>query len=254
MKFGIMDAVLGTKTDTDAFARAARIGVDGIEINLRVADLKNPSDRRADALRELAQQHRLAIPSTVLGEHNSGGVATWWRGADAEDEIRLAIDFTAAVGAKVLLVPFFFFNEPRGRAHRTAAAERIKPLAAHAHKLGVSFAFEGVASARHLLEMAATIDSPAFGIYFDMGNATWCDFDAPGEIRTLGSLIHQSHAKDAATFTGDARLGQGRVDHDACARAFREIGYDRWIVLETPAGTDEQIATDLAYARKVYAR
>jgi sugar phosphate isomerase/epimerase len=251
MKFGVMDAVLGTKTDADAFARAKRIGCDGIEINLSIKHLRDASDPRAAELQQLTQQHALPIPSTVLGEHNSGGLATWWRGRDADEEVRLALDFTARVGARVLLVPFFF-NEPKGKTHRDAVAERLKPLAAHADKIGVELAFEGVNRAEHLVEMARQIASPAFGVYFDMANVTWCELDAPNEIRTLGTLVKQSHAKEAKTFTGDARLGAGKVDHAGCATAFKSVGYDKWLVLETPSGTDQEIAGDLATARRFY--
>ena len=252
MKFGIMDVTLGQSTDSDTFARAAQLGAEGVEINLKIADLRDPQSPRAVRLAALAQQYGISVPSTVLGEHNSGGLATWWRGKEADEEVRLALEFTASIGATTLLVPFFFFNEPKGRTHRVALAERIKPLAERAERVGVTFAYEGVTSAEQMLEMAERVASPAFGVYFDMANVTWCDLDAPAQIRALGSLLRQTHVKDARTFTGDARLGEGRVDHLACAAAFRSIGYDRWMVLETQGGKDAEISGDLAAARRVY--
>ena len=103
-----------------------------------------------------------------------------------------------------------------------------------------------------MVEMARQIGSDHFGVYYDVANTTWCDRDAPAEIRALGSLLRQAHAKEAKVFTGDARLGTGRVDHAACAVALKAIGYDRWIVLETPGGSDAEITGDLAFARKTY--
>jgi sugar phosphate isomerase/epimerase len=253
MKFGIMDGILGSE-DSEVFERGKRLGFDGIEIDLKISHLRDSKNDRGSRLRELSQKHGLPIPSAVLSEHNSGGIATWWRGAVADEEIRLAIDFMATIGATTLLVPFFFFNEPKGATHRRAVAERIKPLAEHAGKRGVWFAFEGVNRAEELREMAAQIKCDHFGVYFDMANVTWCDHDAPSEIRALGSLIRQSHAKEANKFTGDAHLGAGRVNHAACADAFKAIGYDRWIVLETPRGTDEEIKSDLAFSRRIYCR
>jgi sugar phosphate isomerase/epimerase len=248
MKFGAMDVVLG-KSGDELFDRAKTLGLDGVEINLSVKELKTSKWRD---LKASAARFGLEIPSTVLGDHNSGGLATWWRGKEAEEEVIAGLDATKEMGATTMLLPFFFFNEPKGRTHRDAVADRLIPLCAHAQSIGVVLAFEGVLSAAHLIEMAQRINSPAFGVYFDMANLTWCDFDAPDQIRQLGKLIRQSHAKDAKTFTSDARLGQGRVDHAACAQAFKSIGYNRWIVLETLGGTDAEIGGDLAFARKHY--
>jgi sugar phosphate isomerase/epimerase len=248
MKFCAMDVVIG-KADATTLRRARHLGMDGIEINLTIRELGSDRWKRlADDAREL----ELEIPSAVLGEHNSGGIATWWRGKDADDEIAGALHATAELGATTLLVPFFFFNEPKGRSHRAAVANRLKPLCETAEALEVVIAFEGVLPTEHLIEMSQSIASPAFGVYVDPANITWCDMDAPTQIRQFGKLVRQVHGKDASTFTGDARLGRGRVDHAACAQALREIGYDRWIVLETPGGSDDEIASDLAFARKTY--
>lgn len=251
MRFGAMDGVLG-RNDAEAFARARRLGLDGVEVNLRVAELRDAACARPAALRRLSEEQSLAIPSLCLGEHNSGGVATWWRGSDAEEEIRLAIDWAGRLGAETLLVPFFFFNEPKGAAHRKALAERLRPLVELAATRGVTIAYEGVLPARHLLEMAGLVGTGGFGVYFDVANAAWCDLDPAAEILALGALLRQCHAKEATAFTGDARLGEGRVDHAACAAALRSIGYDRWIVLETPGGADDDIARDIAFARRTY--
>lgn len=252
MKLGAMDNVLGNGTDAANFERARRLGLAGIEVDLRVAELKQPDLARPEELAKLAEKHGMMIPSLVLGEHNNGGLATWWRGCEADEEVSAAIRWCALLKAQTLLVPFFFMNEPKGKTHRMAVAERLKPLCAQAERAGVTLAFEGVLQAEHLKEMAHLIHSPAFGVYFDVANTTWCDYDPAAEIRALGPLIRQVHAKEAKVFTGDARLGEGRVDHIACAAALREIHYDRWLVLETPKGSDEEVTKDIAFAQRVY--
>ena len=57
------------------------------------------------------------------------------------------------------------------------------------------------------------------------------------------------HAKD----TDRQMLGDGRVDFDSVDAAIREIGYDGWIVLETPTGDDPMAANaqNLAFIRKL---
>jgi len=254
MKLASMDSVLKAANDADAFAKAKSLGLDGIEINLKLAGLRDPTSARPTRLRELAAEHDLDLASMVLGEHNSGGIATWWRDRSADDEVRRAVEWCSDIGAQTLLLPFFFFNEPKGRTHRAAVAERLKPHCERAAELKVVIAFEGVLTAEQLLEMANAIDSPGFGVYYDPANATWCDHDVASEIRALGKLIRQMHIKDAKTFTGDVPAGEGRVDWKGVVAALDAIGFDRWLSLETPPGPIESIAKSVAFARKTFPR
>jgi sugar phosphate isomerase/epimerase len=78
--------------------------------------------------------------------------------------------------------------------------------------------------------------------------------DSGTELRALGSLVRRVHFKDARVQTGDCPPGLGRVDFGDSARALDEIGYDDWVVLETPPGPAELVARDLAFARSVLPR
>ena len=57
------------------------------------------------------------------------------------------------------------------------------------------------------------------------------------------------HAKD----TDGKMLGEGGVDFGSVDAAIRDIGYDGYIVLETPAGDDPRAAhaQNLAFVRKL---
>lgn len=254
MNIGSMEHVLRGESDADTFARAANVGLAGVEIGLTVAQLRDPASRPMSRLRDLAEAAGVLIPSCGLGDHNSGGLAAWWRGPDAEEEVRLAIDACRTLGADTLLLPFFFFNEPKGRSHRRALAERLKPVCDHAAASGVVLAYEGTLPATLLRELADTIKSPAFGVYYDPANATWCDHDVPADIRLLGPLLRRTHIKEANTFTGDAPPGEGRVDWTGFADALNDIDYRGWLILETPPGPPESVARDFAFARRLAAR
>ena len=251
MKLGAMDNVL-SPTIAEAFVRAKRLGLDGVEVSLSIQPLVAGDRSAIDAARIASGDSQLPITSAVLGEHNAGGVASWWRGKAADDEVRVALDACHALGCRDLLVPFFFFNELKGKTHRENAAERIRPLAMYAESIGARFCFEGVNPAEELLEIAAAVDCPAFGVYFDPANVTWCDCDPVEQAKALGSKLFRSHLKEAKIFTGDVRLGQGRVNHRDFALALKSIGYDGWLVLETPPGSDSEIQRDIDFARSVY--
>ncbi len=81
--------------------------------------------------------------------------------------------------------------------------------------------------------------------------------DLPTGIRNLGQSaiggIHFKDVKMTAPPEYNVRLGEGNVDFRAVAQSLKAIGYDGWIVLETPAG-DEPLSNakaDLAFARSV---
>ena len=240
-----MDKVVG-KTRPEAFARAAELGFDGVEVNLTADDLADDGPLRRDV-----EASPVAVPSLVLGQHNHGGLAAPWLAEKAATEIETAVALCSKLSIKTLLVPFFFWNEPKGERHRAMVAANLKPLAKSAAEQGVTLAFEGVLPAAHLVEMAERIGD-GFGVYYDPANLAWCDLDPAAEFRTLGPLVVAAHAKDAADFTGDARLGEGRIDHASVAAAMREVGYDGWLTLETKGG--DATADELEFARRVYAQ
>jgi sugar phosphate isomerase/epimerase len=68
-------------------------------------------------------------------------------------------------------------------------------------------------------------------------------------MRQLGDLVGMIHAKD----TDRKRLGEGKVDFKGVDAAIREIGYDGYIVLETPVGDDPRAdnAFNLAFIKKL---
>jgi sugar phosphate isomerase/epimerase len=66
--------------------------------------------------------------------------------------------------------------------------------------------------------------------------------DPPTGARALGTLIRRVHLKDTLERRGDCRLGEGRVDFGACARALAENGYDSWLVLEAPPAPPDLVA------------
>ena len=247
MKIGAMQHVIKAKDDAELFSRASEMKL-ALEI---VVPLDQPE--AAAKYRGLSQKHGVPICSTCLGSHNNGGLATWWRPVEETTcEAKFAIDFTRGLGAGVMLLPFFFANEPKGRAHRAVVAERLKPVCAYAEKADVTIAFEGVLPADLMIEMIDEVNSPAFGVYYDVANATWCDFDPIAEVTLLGKHVKQIHIKDADVFTGDVHPGKGRVNWPAYRDALRSIGYDGWMVLETPSGEPSVVAKDVQFVKETF--
>ena len=165
--------------------------------------------------------------------------------------MRTAVEWAVALGADLVLVPFFAAGALADAAAVARCGDAFARLCPHAASAGVTLAFEGTLGADAIRAIAGRAGSPAFGCYFDLANVLDAGFDGPAEIRRLGPLVRRVHLKDTRERRGDCRPGEGRVDFAACARALAEVGYDGWLVLETP-GRAGVVAGDLALARRYF--
>ena len=99
----------------------------------------------------------------------------------------------------------------------------LKEIAPKAEKQGVAIGLENYLSAEDNMRIIDRVGSPAVKVYYDVGNSTDKGRDVTKEIRTLGKLICEFHAKD-----GGFMLGQGRIDFKQVRRAMDDIGYSGW--------------------------
>jgi sugar phosphate isomerase/epimerase len=254
MKLAAMEYLVAGRDDTATFAKAKRLGFEGVEVLVRRQELRAPGRPRLRDLKRAATATGLAIPSLVLIDHNNGGIASGDAKVDTEarEEIRLCIEWAAELGATVILVPFFGDGEIIGEAAFERAAAGFRELCGPAQARGVRLCYEGTHSAGDIRRMAEKVGSPAFGCYFDLANVVWRGMDTATEIRALRELVAQVHMKDTRVGPGDCRPGLGRVDYAESARALREIGYDGWLVMETPGGPFELVQRDMSFTRTVF--
>jgi sugar phosphate isomerase/epimerase len=249
---GLTTDVLPSEDDGQLFRRAKRLGFAGVEVILRRTE-----PDRLEALRRARAETGLAVPSLVLGEHGDlGGIADSEPAvaAAAVADVERALDWAAELGSDALLVPFFGRSELLGSADVNRAAAALRPLCSRAAERGVALLYEGTLGSDAIRALAAGVDSSAFGCYFDTANVVTRAMDTATELRALGDLVKRLHLKDVRVKVGDCQPGLGRVDFAATARALDEIGYEGWVVLETPPGPPELVGRDLAFTRTVVPR
>jgi sugar phosphate isomerase/epimerase len=91
-------------------------------------------------------------------------------------------------------------------------------------------------------------------VYYDMGNSTGNGYDVPTEVRLIGNdRMCEFHLKYWST----PLLGSEgcMVDNEAVAAALRDIGYDKWLVLETSGREDlflEDTRANVAWAKDLF--
>lgn len=234
------------------FERARSLGPEGVEVMLTRQQLRDKVGRRLSRLREAQTATGVEIPSLMLPEHNSGGLARSESSLAqaAREDIAVALEWAGELGARAILVPFFFGNEISTEADFQRVAQALRELCPIAEQLGIQLCYEGTLPSADIRRLAEQVQSPGFGCYFDLANVVWRGLDTATEIRALGELITQVHLKDTRVGPGDCHPGLGRVDYAVSASALREVGYNGWIMLETPAGPLELVTRDVSFTRR----
>ncbi len=84
------------------------------------------------------------------------------------------------------------------------------------------------------LELADRIDSPMFGLNFDVGHFFCVHEPLPAAIEKLQRLTRHYHVEDIAATRVHEHLipGHGAIDFQAVLRAIDATGYDGWLTVE----------------------
>jgi sugar phosphate isomerase/epimerase len=239
MRLGICHQVSLPGSWEDAIAAAGTLGVDGVELFVREAEvpglLEDPAV--APALRAAAERAGVTISSLCLiflmrGEARLADTDP----AGRERAVALAsraIPRCADAGGGVVLVGGV--PTPDETAAMDAFVRSVRELVPAATGLGVRIGVESGLGSDDVLAMLDRIGAPSVvGDYFDMGNLAARGMDPAEEARRRRGRITQVHAKGVRGAGFDA----GTLDLPSVARALREGGSDGWLLLETAAGED----------------
>jgi sugar phosphate isomerase/epimerase len=175
------------------------------------------------------------------------------------DHTRRALSLCAEMGAPHIT------TEPGGPLApgqtRQAAidlfVEVLKPLAEHAHQVGVLLLIEPepellLETTDQYLEVAERLNAPSIGLNFDVGHAFCVREDLPRAIARLAPHIRHYHLEDIAASRVHQHLvpGAGAIDFAAVIAAIRATGYDGWLTVELYPYLDDPDAAALR-AREV---
>ena len=220
VRIGAMDGVLRMSGKVEAFALAAKLGLDGVEVNLgraRGAEALTLADPELQAqYRAAAKEHKVPIAGVVLAVLHQNYFKSDKLG---QKWVHDAIPIARNLRARVLLLPFFGPAAIQNRAELDRVADLLKEFVPEARKAGVILGIENTLSAEDNARLLERAGSKSIRVYYDVGNSTnMGGFDAPKEIRWLGrNRICQIHLKDKGY------LGEGKVNFPEVVRAIRDI-------------------------------
>jgi L-ribulose-5-phosphate 3-epimerase len=271
---GMCDWNLGPMCDPEQIPRAVEANLDGIQVSLG----RNPDEiiLTDSAVRrrylELGKRHGITFHSVALGLLNTYPLATDPRAAVWVIE---AVETAAALGAGNVLIAFFsngdlrlqdaageFINESEGafasyrlnEDHVTSVVDTLKQIVPRARDAGVVLGLENTITASQNLQIIDRVGSEWLQIYYDLGNSTGNGYDVPSELRAVGNdQLCEVHLKDWNT----RLLGsdEATVDMKGAAEVLRDIGYDKWLVLETSGREGhfiEDTRANVAWAKQTF--
>jgi len=238
MKIGAMDNVL-VKPWTELFEEAARLGFDGVELDLKVETYLDSEVWSEEGRRALVDRSRRA--GVEIASVCMASVAGLMTKPETHDQgIEALADlcrYCDELGAGVILFPMIKqpeqSEEEAVRLWREGFARAFANSDGARAKVGMESVGRVGRSAGQALAMIEAVGSPRLGVYYDVGNADYQSFDGIAEMKQLGSHIVQIHVKEIG-----AEMGEGKLDFPAIFNTIRGIAYDGYLVLETEAGDD----------------
>jgi L-ribulose-5-phosphate 3-epimerase len=251
-KIGACDWSLGKGDNPAAFDLAKEIGLDGVQISMGSVANKMQMGRPEvqQAYRDAAKRTGLEIASLAIGEMNNVPLKSDPRAAEWLAE---SLDICKAMELPIVMPACF----AKGNLDMKKTDEIdhlvgvLKDVTPKAEKLGVLIGVENYLSAEDNMRIIDRVGSPALKVYYDVGNSTDKGRDVLKEIRTLGKLICEMHAKD-----GKNMLGQGRIDFKEVRKALDDIEYSGWLQLEAAVPHDlvADYTADRKYLKDIFPR
>jgi hexulose-6-phosphate isomerase len=220
-------------------------GFDGIELAISEEGLLT-----LDTTPETIRSYREKIESMGLEAPSIASGLGWRYPLSSPDDavakkartcVERSLEVASELGARtVLVVPATVTEEVGYAAAYERSQNAIRGMASKAEDLGVNIGVENVwnkflLSPLEFKRYIEEIGSDFVRAYFDVGNILVSGYPQDW-IRILGDLISCVHVKDFSTkignITGFTYLLQGDVDWPQVMAAFREIGYDDYLVAE----------------------
>lgn len=225
--------------------KAAELGFDGVELNLRDSDALNQ-----EAILGWANQYHLAVPSLGTGQsYFEDGLSL----ADTRPEIQKAVrerlkahvEFAARCGARVVLGSIrgrFSSNDPSvRRTEYQMAVEATRDIATYAaeHQVGltiepiVRYETNFINTTEEALAFIDDVGAGNVGVLLDTFHMNVEEVSITEAIRRAGDRLHHVHCVDSNRLAP----GMGHIDFGEIIGALRQIGYTGFLsgeILPTP--------------------
>lgn len=206
LKIGTMDTVLKLPGEPEALSAAKRLGLAAVQVTLGKSVDGNTLPLENRHLQQeyvsIARQQSIPIDSTYIDMLH---VSCLKSDPNAPKWVGKGIEITKRLGAPILMTVFFGKCAVLNRRELDRVIDAFRDLTGAAERAGIILGFENTLSGEDNRYAVDRMNSPAFKVWYDVGNSTYNGYDVPKEIRMLGrDRICQFHFKDKGY------LGRGR--------------------------------------------
>jgi L-ribulose-5-phosphate 3-epimerase len=229
LQIGTMDTVLKLAGKPQALTVAKQLGLAAVQVTLgKSIDGHTLPLEDAQLQQEyisISQQQKMPIDSTYIDMLH---VSCLKSDPNAPNWVSKGIDITKKLGAPILMTVFFGKCAVLNRTELDHVIDAVRDLTRAAEQAGIILGFENTLSGEDNRYAVDRINSPAFKVWYDVGNSTYNGYDVPKEIRMLGrDRICQFHFKDKGY------LGEGAVRYEPILKAIDDIRFKGYANLET---------------------
>ena len=227
-----------SKDQVDLIRKVADMGYDGVEIPFNDLDLLDvEATRRA---REQAGVGLTACAVLMPGTNVTSPDAS--ERQIGVERLKRMVDITAAMGGDAMGGPLYApVGQLTGLA-RTAdewawGVEGLRAAAEHAGTADIVLAIEPLNrfethflnTTDDAIRLVREVGHPNLTVQVDTFHANIEEKDTPAAIRAAGDFLGHFHASESDRGVP----GTGQVPWKECFAALREIGYDRWVTIES---------------------
>ncbi|MGM0365364.1 MAG: sugar phosphate isomerase/epimerase family protein [Actinomycetota bacterium] len=244
MKFGINTLLYAgtfTDKDTDLFKKFKSMGFDGVEIALEKEgdiDYKATLDKLKENNLECCSICGLFGPDRDIRGPNQEYVE------NGIDYIKMCLDACQKLDCNLFVGPAYssvgranMESEEDRKTQWKTAVESLKQVAEYAEKKGVYIAIEPlnrfetdfINICRDAVRMVEDVGSDMLKIHLDTFHMNIEEKSSKQAILDAGNLLYLLHASENDRGTP----GTGQVRWDEVAQALREIGYEKYVVIES---------------------
>ncbi len=173
--------------------------------------------------------------------------------------LRDAADFAALIGIKDIIIHAGFIPNNPFSAEYPPLLAAVKLLCEHLEKMEMNLLLEtGGESAVSLLRLIKGIGSDNIFINLDPANMLMYGYANPVDaLYTVGKFVRNMHGKDGTPPTDPYKLGdetpvgEGLVDFPKLLEKLKELGYDRYIIIEREISGEKQTG-DIISAKEYF--
>jgi L-ribulose-5-phosphate 3-epimerase len=268
MKLGTIIRIANISQCENQFQKVRDLGLEACQV---VYKPKVYTREDADRIREAADKVGLEISAQFCGYYDNAtiwdlyyGYLTAGLNVEAYKAERLrylceAAEFVSWIGISDMVIHAGFTpNNPFAPEYATMLAS-IEFLARKCESLGVNILFEtGAESPITLLRLIEDVGRDNLYINLDPANILMYGYGNPVDaVYTFGKYVRNIHGKDGVPPTNPRQLGaempvgKGEVNFFLLFKRLKDLGYDRYIIIERETTGEEQVR-DIILAKEYF--